>query len=68
MDLSRYINEVCFEKGRDIPNTREKSRKSQSVTECGNVECGKLGVIHTNVEYLSYGEVEALTDAFNYWI
>ena len=27
------VNEVCFEKEQDIPNTCEKSRKSQSVTE-----------------------------------
>ena len=28
------VNEICFEERQDIPNTREKSRKSQSVTEC----------------------------------
>ena len=27
------VNEGCFEKEQDIPNTCEKSRKSQSVTE-----------------------------------
>ena len=31
--LSLVINEVCFEEEQDIPNTREKSRKSQSFTE-----------------------------------
>ena len=37
--VSLDVNEVCFEGEQDIPNTREKSRKSQSVTEwcrCGN--------------------------------
>ena len=52
------VNEVYFEEEQDIPNTREKSRKSQSVTE--RCRCGKWGVMHTNVEYLSCGEVEAL--------
>ena len=33
------VNEVCFEKVQDIPNTREKFRKSQSVTEW--CRCGK---------------------------
>ena len=37
--LSLDVNEVCFEEERDIPNTREKSRKSQSVTEW--CRCGK---------------------------
>ena len=31
--VSLDLNEVCFEEERDIPNTCEKSRKSQSVTE-----------------------------------
>ena len=30
---SLNANEVCFEEEQDIPNTREKSRKSQNVTE-----------------------------------
>ena len=30
--VSLDVNEVCFEE-QDIPNTREKPRKSQSVTE-----------------------------------
>ena len=36
--VSLDVNEVCFEKEQDIPNTREKSRKSEGVTEwyrCG---------------------------------
>ena len=35
------VNEVCFEEENDIPNTREKSRKNQSVTEW--CRCGKWG-------------------------
>ena len=31
--VSLDLNEICFEEERDIPNTGEKSRKSQSVTE-----------------------------------
>ena len=31
--VSLDVNEVCFEEEQDISNTREKSRKSQSVTE-----------------------------------
>ena len=31
--LSLDANEACFEKEQDIPNTCEKSGKSQSVTE-----------------------------------
>ena len=52
--VSLYLNKVCFGEEQDIPNTREKSRKSQSVTECG-----KWHVMHTNVKYLSCCEVEA---------
>ena len=37
--VSLDINKFCFEEGMDIPNTREKSRKNQSVTEC--CRCGK---------------------------
>ena len=29
--VSLDVNEVCSEEEQDIPNTREKSRKSQSV-------------------------------------
>ena len=39
-------------------NTREKSRKIQSVTEC--CRCGKSTVMHISFEHLSGGEVEAL--------
>ena len=31
--VSLDVNEICFEEEQDIPNMREKSRKSQSVTE-----------------------------------
>ena len=31
--VSLDVNEVCFEEKQDIPNTSEKSRKSQGVTE-----------------------------------
>ena len=41
----------------DSPNTREKARQSQSVPEW--CRCMKLGIMHTNFEYLSCGEVEA---------
>ena len=41
-----------------VPNTHEKSRKSQSVTEC--LGCGKCGAVDTNVECLSSGKVESL--------
>ena len=56
--VSLDVNEVCFEEEQDIPNTREKSRKSQSVTKW--CRCGKWDVMQTNVEYLSWGEVEAV--------
>ena len=52
------VNEVCFNEEQDSPNTREISRKSQSVTEC--CRCEKCGVMDTGVEGLSCGEVEAL--------
>ena len=48
--VSLDVNEVC--------NTREKSRKSQRGTEW--CRCGKWDAMHTNVEYFSCGEVEAL--------
>ena len=31
--VSLGANEVCFEEEQGVPNTREKSRKSESVTE-----------------------------------
>ena len=43
--VSLGVNEVCFDKEQDIPNTREKSRKSQTVTE--SCRCGKCGVSRT---------------------
>ena len=56
--LGLDVNKVCFDEEPDILNTREKSSKSQSVTEW--CKCCKWDLIHTNVEYLSCGEVEAL--------
>ena len=56
--VSSDINEVCFKEGQDISNTHEKPRESQGFTE--RCRCGKRGVMHTNVEYLSCGKVEAL--------
>ena len=31
--VSSNLNKVCFDEEQDIPNTRQISRKSQSVTE-----------------------------------
>ena len=59
------VNEVCFAV-QDVPNTRGKLRKSQSVNEW--CKCEKSDVMHTNVEYLSCGEVVKLRDTFNYRI
>ena len=56
--VSLDVNEVCFGEEQDILNTREKSWKSQSVTQW--CRCGKWNVMHINVEYLSCGEVEVL--------
>ena len=56
--VSLDVNKVCFDEEQDIPNTREKSRKSQSVTEW--CRCGKYGVMDTNVECLSCDEIQAL--------
>ena len=53
--VSLLVNEVfCL----DIPNTREKSRKSQSITEWCRYR--KYGARDANVECLSCGEFEAL--------
>ena len=52
------INEVCFKEGQDISNTHEKSRESHGFTE--RCRFGRRGVMHTNFEYLSCGEVETL--------
>ena len=30
---SLNVREICFDEKQDIPKTREKSRKSQSITE-----------------------------------
>ena len=56
--MSLDVNKVCFKEEQNTSNMREKSGKSQSVTKC--CRCGKWDVMHTNVEYLSCGEVEAL--------
>ena len=56
--VSVDVNEVCFDQEQDIPNTREKSKKSLSVTEW--CRCGKCGVMDINFECLSCGKVEAL--------
>ena len=56
--MSLDVNKVCFDKEHDIPNTREKSRRSQSVNEW--YRCGKCEVMDTDFECLSFGEVEAL--------
>ena len=37
--VSSDVKEVCFEEEQDIPNTREKSGKYQSLTEW--CRCGK---------------------------
>ena len=50
-------NEVYFIEEQDIPNTLEKWRKSQGVTEWRR--CGNYDAMHTNLEYLSCGKVEA---------
>ena len=53
------VNKVCFEEEQDIPKRREKSKKIQNVTEW--CICWKWDdVMHTNVEYLSCDEIEAL--------
>ena len=49
--VSLDVKEVCFNEEQDIPNTREKSRKSQRLI--GWCRCGKCGVKDTNVECLS---------------
>ena len=54
--VSLGVNEVCFAEIQEILNTREKLRTRQSVTEW--CRCGKWGVMHTNVKYLSWGEFE----------
>ena len=63
--VSLDVNEVCFEEGQNIPNSSQKSKKIQSVTEW--CRCGKWGVMHTNNESLSCSEVEGL-GYFNYRI
>ena len=56
--VSLNANDVCFDEGQDIHNTREKSRKSQGFIKW--CRCGKWGVMDANAECLSCGKVEAL--------
>ena len=56
--VSLDVNEVCFDEEQDIPNTREKLRKSQSVTNW--CRCGKHGEMDAYDECLSSCEVEGL--------
>ena len=58
MALVGFQYQVCFNEKQDTFNTREKSRKSHSVTEW--CRCEKCGVMDTNVKCLSFGEVKAL--------
>ena len=48
------VNEDFFEEEQDIPNSREKSMILKN-TEW--FRCGKWGVMHTTVEYLSCDKV-----------
>ena len=56
--MSLDVNEVRFEEGQNVPNTSQKPRKIQSVSEWWR--CGKWSVMRTNNECLSNGEAEAL--------
>ena len=56
--VSLDVSKVCFEEEQNIPKTREKSRKSWSVTEC--CRCEKWDLMPTNVGYFSWDEVGAL--------
>ena len=55
--VSLDVSKFCFKEEQDIPNMREKSRKSQIITEW--CRCQKRGVMHKNVEYFNCGKVEA---------
>ena len=48
------VNKICFEEEHDIPNTPEKSRKSQSITEW----C--IYMWEMRHKYMNCSEVEAL--------
>ena len=52
------MNEVSTDEEQVVPNTCEKLRKSQSVTE--GCKCGKCGVMETDIECLSCSEVKTL--------
>ena len=51
------VSKVCFEENR-ISLIHMKNQGKVSVTE--SCRCGKSDMMHTNVEYLSCGKVEAL--------
>ena len=55
--VSLDVKKVCLKKGK-TSLIRVKNQESQCFTE--QCRCGNWSVIHTNVEYLSWGEVEAL--------
>ena len=61
--VSLDVNRVCFEEEQDTPNTPEKSRKGQSITEW--CKCGKWGAMHANVE--CFGALK-LWNTFSYLI
>ena len=56
--MSFDVQEICFDEEQNILDTREKSRKSQSVTEW--CRCGKCGVMDKNIKCLSCVEIETL--------
>ena len=56
--VSLDVNKACSEEEQDTSNAREKLRKRQNVTEW--CRCGKWDIVRTNVEYLSFGEIETL--------
>lgn len=56
------VNEICFDQEQVIPNTRQKSRISRSVTIW--FRRAKCGAMDTNIERLSCGEVQDF-DTFN---
>ena len=61
--MSFDVQEVCFDEEQNILDTREKSRKSQSVTEW--CRCGKCRVMDKNIKCLSCVEIE-ICDICNY--
>ena len=56
--VSLDVNKFCFDEEHHIPDTGEKSRKNQSITEwCSR---GGKGVMDTNTECLSFSKVEVM--------